>query len=180
MVLTPPKEQAVTTRPLGVLLALAFGIFLTYATFVLLAFFGVRENTIVRVTTAFAAPLAGLLFAGWKKPQLFLGPICRVPDWLASNLTAKAQRALFLLGALATLPWIGLRVFGSAWRTSTIHGYVHDAYYPLLNTVLNVGAWYEPAWCDWLMLLAIAAFALAFLWRPVVSPLLRWVHGSKQ
>ena len=169
------------SRAVALLVALLLGIALMFLTIVALSLFGVRDNTLARLGAAFAAPLAGLLLAAWRKPAIFAGPLSRIPSWLNAHFKTKTQRALLLFGSLAPIPWFALRVVGETFETSSIRDYVREAYFPLLNTVFPIHAWsYEPAWYDWSMLLAVFAVGLALLWRPLVVPVLKWVQGGNE
>ena len=168
------------SRVLGTVAAFALGAFLTFLTLIVLALLGTREKTIVAIGSSFGAPIAGLLFVGWKKPEMFLSPLRSLWFWLNARLTNQTQRVLFLLSLIAAIPWVAFRVVGETFESSTIVEYARSAYYPLVNTIFAISRWgYEPHWYDWTMLLALVAFTFALFWRSLGGPLLNWIRGTE-
>jgi hypothetical protein len=97
---------------LGAVIALAIALVILFLLLIVLALFGVRETTLVGLSSAFGAPVVGLLVVGWRCPEMFVTPVhsawCRVNERRA----IPAQRFLFLLSALADYSWLATRVVG--------------------------------------------------------------------
>ena len=167
-------------RPAAALIALALGIALTFVMLIVLTLASVHERTLVALSGSFIAPTAGLLIAGWKKPEMFLSAISRLWSWLNARLIHSVQRATFLVSVFASIPWLMMRVVGEAFETSNFTSYAQSAYYPLANTVVDLKGWgYEPLWYDWLMLLALLGCVFAIFGQRVAKPLLRWIGGER-
>jgi hypothetical protein len=173
-------HPAMNSRVVAAVAAFILGVVLVFLTLIVLALSGTREKTLIALGSSFAAPMAGLLIVGWKKPEMFLAPLRGLWFWLNARLSNPTQRILFLLSLVATIPWIAFRVVGEAFETSTLAEYARGAYYPLANTVFSLGGWgYEPRWYDWTMLLALVAFTLAIFWRTLGGPLVKWIRGAE-
>lgn len=166
-------------RVAGVGIALALGAVTTLLTLVVLALFGAQERALVVIGSSFSAPMAGLLIAGWKRPSMFLAPTWGLLVWLDARLSTPVQRVLFLASLVSAIPWVVLRVVGEALETSTIAEYARSAYYPLLNTIVEIGSWrYEPRWYDWVMVLSLGAVTLAISWHSIGRPVVNWIRGN--
>ena len=168
------------SRVAGLGVALSFGVVTAFLTLVVLALFGTREKTLVAIGSSFAAPMAGLAIAGWKKPGMFLSPLWGLWVWLNARLSNPIQRVLCLISLVGAIPWLAFRVVGEAFEASTLAEYVRSAYYPLANTIFELGRWgYEPRWYDWIMFLALVAFVLALCWHSIGGPLVKWIRGAE-
>jgi hypothetical protein len=168
------------SRVVGAIAAFIFGVVLVLLTLIVLALSGTREKTLFALGSSFAAPVAGLLIVGWKKPEMFLAPLRGLWFWLNARLSSPTQRVLFLFSLIASIPWIAFRVVGEAFETGTLAEYARGAYYPLANTVFALGGWgYEPLWYDWTMLLSLVAFTFAFFWQALGGPLVKWIRGTE-
>ena len=167
------------SRLAGIVSATALAVILALALLIALSIAGVREKNLVAIATSLGIPTAGLLLVAWKKPEMFVGPISSAWTWLSTRLSRPVQRALFLLSLAASLPWLAVRAVGEAFESATITDYIRSAYYPLANSVLQFSSWrYEPTWCEWLMLAAIATACLALFWESLVAPVNKWVRGG--
>lgn len=167
------------SRVAGTVVALTLGVVVAFLALVVLALSGTREKTLVAIGLSFAAQMAGLLIAGWKKPEVFLSPLRGL--WLRVNtrLSNPIQRVLFVFSLVAATPWVALRVVGETFESSTIAEYARSAFYPLANTIFELGRWgYEPRWNDWTMLLALFAFTLALCWRSIGGPVVKWIRSG--
>jgi hypothetical protein len=188
----PPEDNEVArlsnaTKLAGAVAALALGVLILLLTVAAMEVAQARESRIVAVGTSFAAPLAGLLIAGWKLPLMFLQPLQRLRSvlfpWLRrkidARLTHPVQRALFVLSVVTALPWALLGLIGESFKTSTVKEYFRSTFYPLFNTLFEVHTWgYEPRWFDWSLVLSLVALLLAFTWRFTCQPLARWAFGK--
>lgn len=181
------RDPSASTRAGGAIAALATGVLLLLIVVAVMVALGARDSVVVAVGTSFAAPLAGLLIAGWRRPAMFLDPLER--SWVVlvprlngavnQRLESPAQRALFVVAVIAALPWLSFGLIGQMFETSSFREYWRSTFYPLFNTLLELGRWgYEPRWFDWSMLGSVISFALAFSWRHTCEPLARWVLGS--
>jgi multisubunit Na+/H+ antiporter MnhB subunit len=181
------EQSGVRARLGGAFAALAMGAILLIAVIVALNIFRVSQATQVAVGVSFAAPLAGLFLAGWKRPLMFLQPLQRVSvsglTWIKeqidSRLTQPAQRALFAFAIVCSLPWMALGLIVELWESSSAKEYGRSVFFPLLNTVFDFDRSYAPRWFDWAMLVAVVASVLAFSWRFVAQPLAAWVLGRQ-
>lgn len=177
----PPSAGA---RASGAAAALAMGVLLMLVVIAVMVAVGAKDFTVVGVGTSFAAPLAGLLIAGWRRPAMFLAPPERIRSVLVPHLKRAlnehlehpAQRALFVVAIIAALPWLLFGFIGEVFESSNVREFLRSAFYPLFNTLFEVGRWgYEPRWFDWAMLVAVILLALAFSWRHTCQPLAKWV-----
>ena len=175
------------TKLAGASAAFALGVLILLLTVAAMELAQARESRIVAIGTSFAAPLAGLLIAGWKRPFMFLQPLQRLRSvlfpWMRhkidSRLAHPTQRALFVLSVVTALPWLLLRLIGESFESSTVKEYFRSSFYPLFNTLFEVHSWgYEPRWFDWSMVLSLVALLLAFAWRYTCLPLAEWVFGK--
>ena len=188
----PPEENEVVrlssaTKLAGASAGLALGVLILLLTVAAMEAAQARESSIVAIGTSFAAPLAGLLIVGWKRPLMFLQPLKRLRSvlvpWMRhkidSRLTHPTQRALFVLSVVAALPWVLLGLIGASFESSTVKEYFRSTFYPLFNTLFEVHPWgYEPHWFDWSMVRSLVALLLALTWRYTCQPLAKWVFGK--
>lgn len=153
---------------------------------------GAEQGTVLFVGKALTYTGFGAVVIGWKWPYALLRPAKRLLQPLksasgpqssseASLLRSPIQRALFVGGCFALVPWVGMRLFREIWRSAGVDDYLRNVLVAPLAPWFESGWWWHTKleWYDWPVLPALVALALAYLWPYTGARIVEWIRSGR-